>query len=207
MMSRSFSFRRNHAALRGLLRRLRREQRGIAAIEFGIVAPVMLIAYFGLVGVTQAVMIHRKVGQLTRTLADLSTQSTTLTDTNVGNIFDAAKAVMMPFTDVTPHMSIASVVVNGSGVAKVCWSDARNSTALTVDSTISLPSTLAVPNTSLILATASYDFTLQHDFPLKETPITIGGSTIYMRPRMGQTGGASGAEQVGRVKSSSTTLC
>lgn len=203
-MSRPFSLRRNRAALRGLLRRLRRERRGIAAIEFGIIAPVMLMIYFGLVEVTQGVMIHRKVSQLTRTLADLGAQSTSLTDANVSNIFDSARSIMMPFTATDPGMSIASVVIDSAGVAKVCWSDQRNSTQLTVGSTVSLPTALKVPNTSLILAKASYDFTPQLGFPLTGH-IPIGGNTIYMRPRVGQAGGSAGIEQVGRTQSSGTT--
>lgn len=206
MTSRFLSFRRNHAALRGLLRRLRRERRGIAAIEFGIIAPLMLTTYFGLVEVTQGVMIHRKVSQLTRSLADLASQSSALNDANISNIFDSASSIMMPFTSRPPAMSIASVTIDSGGVAKVCWSEQRNSTALTIGSTVTLPSALKVPGTSLILAKASYEFTPQLGFPLTGH-IAIGGDTIYMRPRVGQSGGLSGAEQVARTSSLGTKMC
>lgn len=203
-MSRAFSLRRNLAALRSLTRRIRREQRGIAAIEFTIIAPVMMLLYFGLVQVTEGVMIHRKISQLTHTLADLTSQVTTVNDTGISNIFDAASTVMLPFTVDKPQMTISSIVINSSGVAKVCWSDAKNATPLAAGSTVTLPTALKVAGTSLIMATTSYDYKPDLGYPFTGT-IAVGNQPIYMRPRIGQAGGSSGAEQVGRVTSSGTT--
>ena len=75
-MTRAFSLRRNRAALRRLARKLARGQRGVAAVEFAFVLPVMLTAYFGIVEIGQGVMTDRKVTQLTRALGDLASQST-----------------------------------------------------------------------------------------------------------------------------------
>lgn len=206
MLPRSFSFRRNLAALRRLARRLRRERSGIAATEFAILAPVLITLWIGLSEVTEGVMLHRKVSLLTRTLADLTAQATTVNDDGVGNIFNAASAVMLPFTSINPQMTISSIVINSSGVAKVCWSDAKYATALTAGSPITLPTALQVAGTSLIMATASYDYKPQLGSPLTGT-FVVGNQPIYMRPRVGRAGGTSGAEQVGRTKSSSTTMC
>jgi Flp pilus assembly protein TadG len=199
MMTRAFLLHR-------LARRFTRDRRGVAGIEFGIIAPVMITLYFGLVELTQGVMIHRKVTQLSRALADLTSQVTSISDAEAGNIFNAVQTVMMPFTSVTPDMSIASVVINNDGIARICWVEQRGSSIGDAGSVIDVPAALRVPNTSLIVAQASYSFSPQIPYPLTG-PIAIGGNRVYMRPRLGKVGGSSGVEQVERVKPSARTMC
>jgi len=197
-MWRALSFHRNRAALRGLARRFARSRRGVAAIEFAFVLPVMLTVYFGVVEVAQGVMIDRKVTDLNRALADLTAQGTSISDAEISNIFDAAQTIMAPFTSVAPKMAIVSVVIDSSGVAKVCWSAQRNSTVPKRGDTVALPDNLKIASTSLIMATASYDFTPLIGY-LVTGPIVIGNTPIYMRPRIGKTGGTGNIEQVERT--------
>jgi len=208
-MTRAFSPKRNRAALRGLVRRLRHNRRGVAAVEFAMVLPVMLAVYFGIVEVGQAVMIDRKVTQLTRTLADLSSQTRGSISTNeIDDIFDAARTVMMPYTAVNPKMSIHHIVIDTAGVAKVCWSEQRDSTKLDRGTTVGLPADLRVPNTSLIMAQASYAFTPVVGWIIEDGAITLGGSPLYMRPRLGKAGGSAGIEQIERTGASpSAPMC
>lgn len=197
-MTRAFSLRRNRAAFRRLVRRLARGQRGVAAIEFAFVLPVMLTAYFGIVEIGQGVMADRKVTQLTRALGDLASQSTALSTDGITDIFNAAKTVMMPYTDSPPSMTITSVVIDGSGNARVCWSEQSNSTALARGATVTLPAALKVPGTSLIMAKASYNFVPAVGY-LMTGAITLGNDAMYMRPRTGSVGGTEGIEQIERI--------
>ncbi|KRE11896.1 hypothetical protein ASE63_19310 [Bosea sp. Root381] len=199
-MTRAFSLKRNRAALRGLVRRLRRNRRGVAAVEFAMILPVMLTIYFGIVEVGQAVMIDRKVTQLTRTLADLASQSkAAIGNAEIQNIFNAAQTVMMPYNRVAPKMSIHHIVIDGAGLARVCWSDEDNSTKLARGTTVNLPADLRVPNTSLIMAQASYAFTPVVGEIIKDGAITLGDSPLYMRPRLGKAGGSASIEQIERT--------
>jgi Flp pilus assembly protein TadG len=202
-MWRALSFRRNRAVLRGLARRFADSRHGAAAVEFAFVLPIMLTAYFGIVEVAQGVMIDRKVTDLNRALADLTAQGTSISDTEISNIFDAAQTIMAPFTSVAPKMAIVSVVIDSSGVAKVCWSAQRNSTVPKRGDTVALPANLKIASTSLIMATASYNFTPLVGY-LGTGSITIGNAPIYMRPRVGKTGGTGNIEQVERT---SVAMC
>ena len=207
-MTRAFSSRRNRAALRRLVRRFGGSRRGVAAVEFAMIMPAMLAIYFGIVETGQAIMIDRKVTQLTRSLVDLTAQASTIPNTEMSNIFDAAQTVMMPFTSVAPKMSVHHVVIDSAGVAKVCWSEQRNSTKFARGATMTIPADLRLPNTSIMMAQASYDFTPVVGWIITGGAITIGGSPIYMRPRLGKAGGTASIEQVERTGGSpSTPMC
>lgn len=197
-MTRAFSPSRNRAALRRLARRFGSNRRGVAAVEFAMIMPAMLAIYFGIVETGQAIMIDRKVTQLTRSLVDLTAQASTISNTEMSNIFDAAQTVMMPFTSVSPKMSVHHIVIDSAGVAKVCWSEQRNSTKLARGTTVTIPADVRLPNTSIMMAQTSYDFTPVVGWIIKGGAITIGGSPIYMRPRLGKAGGSASIEQVER---------
>src|SRR5690606_23089875 len=120
--------RRNRAALRRLARGITTNRRGIAAVEFAFVLPVMLLIYFGTVELGQGVMIQRKITALARSVGDLTSQSrsVSLTDAELNAVFDAADTVMMPYTAVASGMVVSSIVIDSGGDARVCWSRARN---------------------------------------------------------------------------------
>jgi Flp pilus assembly protein TadG len=192
---------RNRATLRRFARQFRRNSRGVAAVEFAMILPAMLAIYFGIVETGQGVMIDRKVAQLTRSLADLTAQAQAgqISDTEMSNIFDAAQTVMMPYTSVAPAMSVHHIVIDSAGVAKVCWSEQRNSTKLARGTTVSIPTDLRLPNTSIMMAEASYAFTPVVGWIIKGGALTIGGDPVYMRPRLGKAGGTANIEQIERV--------
>lgn len=192
-----FGLAANRDALRILLRRARTNHSGMAVVEFALLMPVMLSLYFGIVEIAQGVMIDRKVTELNRALADLtSSYKGTLPDAEMSNIFDAATTIMMPFTSVSPSMVVASVVVDSTGIGRVCWSSQRNSTVLKRGDTVALPTAMKVAGTSLIMAKTSYLFTPTVGYVITGS-IKIGGNDpVYMRPRNGQAGGTQNVEQV-----------
>jgi Flp pilus assembly protein TadG len=94
-------------AERRTLRRLGRDEKGIAAVEFALILPLMVTLYVGSIQVTQGVLASRKMAMLSRTLSDIVAQQPTATttpcssaglcDSAMSLIFDAATAVMSPF--------------------------------------------------------------------------------------------------------------
>lgn len=197
-MSRFLSIRRNRAALRRLARGLIRNRRGIAAVEFAFVLPIMLLIYFGVVELGQGVMIERKVTGLARTLGDLTSQtrSALVTNDEMNAIFDAADTVMMPFTSVKPGMVVSSIVIDDKRVASVCWSSQRNATALPLGA-ITIPDSVRIANTSVIMATASYEFEPVIGYVITGK-IKITGGPFFMRARTGKAGGKLNIEQIER---------
>ncbi len=85
----------------------------------------MVSLFIGMVDVSIGIMTSRKATMLNRTLADLSAQMQRIDNTARDAIFDASQSVMAPFQDRPTGMTIASVVIDGAGAARVCWVEPR----------------------------------------------------------------------------------
>jgi len=62
------------ARTRRSLRRFLADKRGVSAIEFAMLLPLMVTLYLGGAEVSQAIAIDRKMTLVARTLADLTSQ-------------------------------------------------------------------------------------------------------------------------------------
>ncbi len=79
---------------RRLSRRYRDDERGIAAIEFAIIAPIMIGMYFGLAEIASAISVDRRISHGTNVAGDLSTQQPALKDADIEEVLSAAIRVM-----------------------------------------------------------------------------------------------------------------
>jgi Flp pilus assembly protein TadG len=171
-------------AAKARLRRLRfaADESGVSAVEFALILPIMLTLYFGAVELGDALTINRKVTHVTSSLSDLVTQSKTISDSDMDNILDAATAVMTPYAASDLTMKVTGVTIDANGVAKVAWSDARNTTALTKGASITVPAAVKLPNTFLVTAEVHYSYTPIFGY------VMIGtfdlNDSFYLRPRL-----------------------
>jgi Flp pilus assembly protein TadG len=140
------------------LTRLRRDRRGVSAIEFALLLPMMMTLYLGSVEVSTGIAADRKVTLAAHTLADLASQYTDVTNADMTNILKAAGAVMAPYPAANLQAVVSEVAVNGQGQATVVWSDTLNGTALTAGESVTVPPALAIPNTYLILGQVQYNY-------------------------------------------------
>ncbi len=89
--------------------------RGIAAVEFAFIAPVMLVMLLGAVEVTRAVSIDRRLSLVTATVADLVSREQELTAPDITAIYDIVAEVMSPFETTPLSMSIIPVKSRDGG--------------------------------------------------------------------------------------------
>ena len=170
------------ARARRPVRRLLRDKRGISAVEFAMLLPLMVTLYLGGVEVSQAVAIDRKVTLVARTLGDLVAQATTVTNADMTNILAATSAIIVPYADNKLKITVSSVAIDATGVAKVAWSDTKNGTARAVGTTVTLPAALSTPSSSLIWAESQYAYTPTIGYVITGTMNLK--DQIYMRPRL-----------------------
>jgi Flp pilus assembly protein TadG len=167
--------------------RVARDRRGVSAVEFALILPLMLALYLGGNELGHALTIARKVTHVTSTLGDLITQSKNISNSDMTNILNAAASVMAPYATGTGlKMKVTGIAIDNTGKAKVTWSDARNDTAYAVNTVITtLPAAVKVPNTFIVTAEVHYAYTpvigyvLTGTFDLKDQ--------FYLRPRLSDT--------------------
>src|SRR5262249_6331836 len=102
-------------------RKLVADQSGLAAIEFALILPIMMLLLFGTVELGDALTINDKVNFVTSTLGDLVTQSKSITDTDMANIFNAAGSIITPYPVSNLRMIVSGVNIDANSNATVAW--------------------------------------------------------------------------------------
>ena len=160
---------------------LLKDCRGIAATEFAIIVPIMLVLFFGTVEFSSAVAVDRKVTLMARTLSDLTSQSTTVADSDMTNFFAASLAILTPYSSTPTKGTITELYVDPATLqARVQWSKGASPRA--VSSTVAIPTALAVPGTYLIFSEVSYLYTPTIGYVMAKAGINLS-DVSYTRPR------------------------
>lgn len=169
---------------RSLVARLRStagDERGLSAVEFALIVPIMISLYLGAVEFGHALTIDRRVTTVASATADLVAQVETMDSSMVTDVFEAATSILTPYATSPLSIVVTSVVADADNKTTVAWSCARNGTAHPDDSAYTLPEGLTQPFSSVIVAEVRYVY----DPPVGQY-LTGGitmGETFYLRPR------------------------
>ena len=98
-------------------------------------APLLITLYFGLVEITDGIAADRKVTLTAGALANLASQTQTVTVDGMTNILNASAAVIKPYSVGNLAATITCLKIDADGNAKVKWSATLNGTARTINST------------------------------------------------------------------------
>src|SRR3954451_4338754 len=107
------------ARARRLLRRFRDDKRGVSAVEFAMLLPLMVTLYIGGVEVSSAIAVDRKVTLVARTVGDLVAQSTSVNATDMTNILNAASSVVQPYASALIKVTVSRLCVRPKRLARV----------------------------------------------------------------------------------------
>ncbi|HWV52146.1 TadE/TadG family type IV pilus assembly protein [Pseudorhodoplanes sp.] len=162
-----------------------RDKRGVSAVEFAMLLPLMLTLYLGGVEVSQGISIDRKVTLTARTVADLVAQVASIDTAGINAALGASTAVMAPYPDSSVKVTVSVIDIDANGNAKIKWSATKNGTARAVGSSVTLPAALNVPSTSLVWGEASYTYKPSIGYVVTGTMNL--SDQIYMRPRLSDT--------------------
>ncbi|MDH6258693.1 pilus assembly protein [Bradyrhizobium sp. BR13661] len=198
-------------------RRLWTDDRGVAATEFAIVVPFMLVLYVGGVELGNGLATNVKVTATAHSVADMISQNTQVTSSQMAGILQASTAIMAPYavTDTNGNslitITVSEVSTDSSGKATVQWSKSTSSTgARPVGQTMTLSSYTAGSSTnnaniSLILSEVSYAYTPNLGYTISGT-VTLSDS-YYLFPRCSTNGPANSSFPYYDVKYPATTTC
>ena len=177
------------------VRDLLSDRSGLAAVEFAMIFPIMVVLYFGVVEFSSAIAVDRKATQVARTLSDLTSQSVSVADADLISFGQAAKAIMTPYPAQPLISSITEVYVdNATGVTRAQWSKGLT-IGPTGDVTVSagphnpgdvvvLPTSLAVAKgTYVIWSKVNYTYTPAIGYMMSKTGLPFNDAA-FTRPRL-----------------------
>jgi Flp pilus assembly protein TadG len=136
---------------------------GLAATEFAVIVPIMLVMFFGTIEFSSGIAVDRRVTLVARTLSDLTSQSASA----VNDTFTASIAILTPYSATSTRAQLSEIHIDSSSSAKIQWSNAATiasgatqatltTSSRTAGDFIVLPSALLVPKTYLIFSEVSY---------------------------------------------------
>lgn len=176
--------------MRQKLRDLWQERRGVVALEFALVLPMLVLLLTGGVEFGRMLLLSQKLQNGAFILADLAAREEHLSDAKLTAIFPAISSLMEPFEFDTNAVAIVSGVQGiGDGDAEVNWQRSGGGT-LAHASAVGVPGGEAAIPEALVLAdketvvVAEIFYEFQPLFELVLDPMTVH-KVAYLKPRLG----------------------
>lgn len=161
-------------------KKFHRAESGIAAVEFALIAPFMIILFFASVEVSNILIVDRKLTTVTSAVSDLVAQDMEITNAEMADILAVATALFEPFPAAGLSLTVTSVIDNG-GTPQVDWTeDFQGGTSVGPGAT-SLPTGILTTGASVIVVEATYVHTTGVGYFLAES-VTLT-DIFYARPR------------------------
>ena len=105
------------------LREIGRERTGVAAVEFALIVPFIIVLFLASVDAVFALTAKRKVSVATYSIAEVSSRALNLGDDDLSSIADLGRLILTPFNASQSRISITgALVMNNGNQAIVRWS-------------------------------------------------------------------------------------
>lgn len=169
--------------------RLTADRRGIIAIEFALILPLLILLCFGTVEVGRFVLLQMKLDQAVASIADLATRERGLNNDTVDDILTAAAYIVQPFDlDANGRLTLSAVGLAADDQPRILWQRRDQGTLPlpsetgTVGALANLPAEIVLTDgQTVIVAEVSFSFRGMFDL-LGERVIN---KRAYFRPRLG----------------------
>ena len=175
---------------------LRHDRRGVAGVEFALLAATLVLLFFGLYAVSQAVRLKMLLSSTASSIASIvavqpTVTSATLQDACKGLGTGGAQLIMRPFAASGLSVSIISYTLQADGTTikkdweynSACQSTAGSLTATTLATTVARPLLIAASD-SIIIVQANYAYTSPYATVIPNMALS---HTAFDRPRRGGT--------------------
>jgi Flp pilus assembly protein TadG len=155
---------------------------GVAAVEFAMIIPVMAALLIGTNEFSAGVAVDRKVTIMARTLSDLTSQNTSVTDAQLTNFFNASKAIMTPYASTPVEGTITELYINPSTLkARVQWS--QGAAPRSPGDIVEIPDALKIAGTYLIYSEVKYKYVPSVAWFINKVDGITLSDVSYTRPR------------------------
>ena len=149
------------------LRQLAKGREASAAVEFALVLPIMLTMYLGSMELGQAFSVDQRITIIAGTVGDLVARADgSISGTTLDSYFQAAQAIVGPFSTTGLKQVVTVVHVDNAGVTNVEWSKGYNggspkATGVAYPGPNAIPTAmLAISHNSIVVVSeATYAYT------------------------------------------------
>ncbi|MDI7862825.1 pilus assembly protein [Rhizobiaceae bacterium n13] len=172
----------NKAPIRSFLG-LARDRRGVGAVEFAILAPILLMVYIGVFELTVGYSTYKRVTRAAGTIADLLTRKASTSKLELQQMPEVASSLLAPYSLEGLKIQITGIKIDNNLAPKVAWSWAEDGTKpFVVNSTATVPTAYLKPDSFLVRAKVSIPHELLMFMPtilMEERDITISQQSIF----------------------------
>ncbi|MDN5928631.1 MAG: pilus assembly protein [Hyphomicrobiales bacterium] len=183
-------------------KRLARSRQGVAAVEFALIAPILLTLYFVTLEVSHAIETNKKVGRAASMIADLITQQPKMTTGIMDPIMQIGEATLQPYnrSRLAVHVTGIQISNDETPTVTVAWSRRMTDTGSTgsdpaekAGDPTTVPDELKIPGTFLVRVQTTLDYRpiIAWSADAKQTLGLMGAfdninmsEQYYLRPRM-----------------------
>jgi Flp pilus assembly protein TadG len=174
-----------------IYRRFFASTRGVVAIEFSFLFPILLLLLLAGIDAGRAVAISMKVRSAAYAVNAMANQYTSIDDTSMASILGASSKVLVPYSSTPVTVKLSQIAIDSGGNATVVWSDGLNTTGYSPGTSIAIPSYLKTTNGAkatcssypcyLLLGEVTYAYTPMFGNFITG-PINLS-DTLYVTPR------------------------
>ena len=113
----------------------------VAAVEFALIVPGLLVLYMGAIEVSQVVTVDRKMSAVAGAMGDLVARSNDqISLASVNDYFKVSGLIMTPYSDANLKQLVTLVYIDNGGATNVVWSVGyHGATAKAANSAYPLP--------------------------------------------------------------------
>ncbi|MBM7329866.1 pilus assembly protein [Agrobacterium sp. S2] len=134
-----------------LASRFARDRRGVGAVEFAIIFPILLALYVTSFELTIGYNTYKRASSAAATINDLISKTGSVDKTYLAGMGDVASAVFAPYSTKGLRLKISGIKIDAQKQAKITWSwDEKNQRPYAVGSAVVVPTRLLIADSFLI---------------------------------------------------------
>jgi len=156
-----------------LLGRFLDDREGLGAVEFALLAPMLIVAYLGMYELMTGLSVSKKVTMAASTVADLVSRNDKVSKADLDDMVDVTNAVFAPYAVNELSLTITGIDIDDNNRATVAWSWSNAGDApYAVGSSVDVPADMLSEGTFLVHSELSVDHELLMYLP------AVSGSEI-----------------------------
>jgi Flp pilus assembly protein TadG len=164
-------------SLCGRLNALRHDRRGVGAVEFAIVAPLLIMIYLGAFELSVGFTVAGKTTRAASAVADIVAQHPDVNKAFLKNVSNVAKSILAPFENANYTLRLTGITVTGANEGTVLWSrDQAGGTPYPVNSKVKLPGQFSTATSFVIRS----ELTVPHQLLLYAPNLDSTAKTINL---------------------------